>query len=180
MTRTSGLLLGLVVLVAACSGSGTGPGANSGAPGSSLGLGQASAPASGAPGGGPVASPGSACDLLTDADIQAATGLGVASKAPKFMSGVSENGCDWTLNDAGGSDVQLAYVANDGRHFFDTYYAPYNSPLPGIGDAAITTDAGAVMAVRGDAVVLVDYIEFPISHPTAARQLGQAALGHLP
>jgi hypothetical protein len=96
------------------------------------------------------------------------------------MSGVSEDGCDWTLDDTGGSEVKLAYVATGGRAFFDKYYAPFNQPLAGVGDAAVTTDAGAVIAVKDDAAVLVDYSEFPVVHKDAARKLLQAALAHLP
>ena len=138
-----------------------------------------SGPASGA-GPTPGAFVGSACDLLTDADIGAVTGLGVATKNPKFMSGVSENGCDWTLNDASASEIQVALVEPDGRRFFDTYYAPFNSPLPGVGDAAIITETKAVMAVKGDVAVLVDYVEFPAAHPDYAARFLQAALSHVP
>src|SRR6185369_7052962 len=90
-------LLASAVLLSGCAASGA-----AGTPGAGAATGAAPSPAPGATGaavvsGGPGslapgASPQSACTLLSDAEIQAITGITVASKAPKFMSGLSPNG----------------------------------------------------------------------------------------
>jgi len=177
--RTHGLAVTacLAILLAACSS--TAPGATQVGGGTSPTSAPGTPGANGTAGSGAGSGAAKACTLLTASDIQSVTGLGVADTKTKFVSGVSQDGCDWTLNDTGASEIVLAFVATGGRSEFDKYYAPYNSPLPGVGDAAITTEAGTVMAVRGDALISVYYVEFPSTHHDYAGKLLQAALAHL-
>jgi hypothetical protein len=174
--RSAGVLLVSALVMCGCSG--TTP--SSGGAAAPTGATPAPGATTAAPGGpGPGTSVASACTLLSAADIKSVTGLGVASQKTVFVSGVSQDGCEWTLDDAGASTVQLAYVATGGRKQFDTYFAPYNSPLPGVGDAGIRTDAGATMAVKGDVLLSVDYVEFPSVHKDYAAKLLQLGLDHV-
>ena len=147
--------------------------------------------ASGVP-GGPAATPGGvasaaagkdACDLLDDAQVQTVAGFQLLSKKPGPTMGIWENGCVWDLESGvtGASwQVVLGVLTPGGRHYYDTFMAIMEGEqLTGLGDAAIRSEANTVVAVKGDAVVSIQYIDLSAPREEVPVELIKLAFAHL-
>lgn len=124
-----------------------------------------------------------ACSLLSDAEIQQVTQRTVASKKPGTVQGIFDNGCSWELTpsekDMVGWTIKLGVVSPGGRHYFDTYFRPYDSPIPGLGDAAVKREVGSIEAAKGDTLVSV-FIDALGDTNQVTRDLVTVALKHVP
>lgn len=127
-----------------------------------------------------------ACSLLTDAEIESATGRSVASKQPGTVQGVFENGCTWELelaeDDYVGWSIDVGVISPGGRRFYDTYVAPFaEGPVPNLGDAAVSQEVGGIDVVKGDTLVSVFVVALNTDDEDAVtRELAQAAISHVP
>ncbi|OGO59115.1 MAG: hypothetical protein A2V85_16980 [Chloroflexi bacterium RBG_16_72_14] len=176
MSRKRLACLAVTLIVAGCGGASP----------SALPTGTTTAPASGTasepPGDLPAASadpePGStaggevaaACELLTTEDIVEVTGWKVAEVRAEMTHGLFENGCRWTLD--GGpamamgvpARIVLGVLSPGGRDYFDRYFAPFaaengDEPLEGLADVGLRQSTGSVMAVLGDVLVAVQWLD---------------------
>jgi hypothetical protein len=143
------------------------------------------APGPGATTPGGAGQPVDACTLLTDADIEQTTGEQVASRTQSTLTTVLPSVCDIGLETG---SITIGVRAPGGRSYYETYFEPFIgdefSPLQevvaGIGDKAARGDVGSVMAVKGDALVDVQYIAFGSDEDAVAQALMRLALAHLP
>jgi len=120
-----------------------------------------------------------ACALLTDAEIKDATGHGVAKKAPGPQMGIFDVGCHWQLDDPNASEITLGAISPGGKNYFDTFLAPgAESHIAGLGDDAVRDVGGSVTAVKGDALVSIDWVAFP-GNKDMPVTLMRLALAHL-
>ena len=133
------------------------------------------APASGASSG--VA----ACDLLTDAEIKEETGYGVETKESAPQLGIYENGCRWVLDNTPVPwEIVLGVRVPGGRAYYDTYLAAQaGDPVPGLGDVAVEGPAKSIIAVKGDALVDLQYVSFEEGDEEVRRELVRLILARL-
>ncbi|MEO5704942.1 MAG: DUF3558 family protein [Candidatus Limnocylindrales bacterium] len=99
-----------------------------------------------------------ACDLLTDADLEAITGAKVASRDDNVADTVYANHCRWTLTrpDGGSGTVDLGILSPGGRERYDHSGGPAGpEPIDGLpaDDAGTDTNTRTIFAVRGDTLV---------------------------
>jgi hypothetical protein len=153
------------LFLTACGGatSTTGPGSTGGGGPTSLPPGPTAEPGA-TPGGQATAQAGgNACDLLEDAQIESVTGVAILTETPGETMGLWLNGCTWTLESgiAGAPwQVVLGVLTPGGRHYYDTFMAIMEAePITGLGDVAIRSEANTVVAVKGDALVAIQYID---------------------
>lgn len=136
---------------------------------------------------------GTACELLSDADIAEVTTFVVNTVRADSAGGIFENGCWWTLADSSSSgpedvegEIILGVLESGGRAHYDTYYAPYAFdagavPLEGVGDEGLMeAGGGAVTALKGDVLVNVNWIALSgdpaaVSVPLMERVLSNLA-----
>lgn len=151
--RTSrfGLFFMLAAMVAGC-GSG-GPAASGGSAGGD------SSAAAGAESDGAGANAGDICSLLTSSEVEAATGITVTGSGPGDFD--AAHFCQWQLED--GTNVEgvaferlVAITKYAGATSFDVV-AQDASPVPGIGDKAVTID-NTVNVLKGDTHIAVAVI----------------------
>lgn len=179
--RRLALSMLVAAVVAACGGATTTSG-----PGSTLAGAASSVP------GGPAATTGGAasaaagkdaCDLLDDAQVQTVTGFQLLSKKPGPTMGIWENGCTWDLESgvAGASwQVVLGVLTPGGRQYYDTFMAIMEGEqLTDLGDAAIRSEANSVVAVKGDALVSIQYIDLSAPREEVPVELIKLAFAHL-
>ena len=125
------------------------------------------------------------CALLTNADIEEATGRKVETMRAGPVMGIFANGCTWELA-FGGDDmvpvsIELGVISPGGLQYYETYLKPYDAtPIAGIGDDAVTHDAGGISAVKGDTLVSVFVIAFGDDEEAFTRELTQAVLSRVP
>lgn len=136
--------------------------------------------------GGGAAENVDACTLLTDAEIEQATGNSVASRAHSNLATVLPSVCDIELD---GASITVGVKSTGGRSYYETYFEPFigdefgllSEPVSGLADKAARDGFGYVMAVKGDALVDVNYIEFLREDKAAvAEELMRLALAKLP
>ena len=150
------LAVSIGALVLACGG--TTPGGGAGGPGATTAVG--GAPDGGAvtgqpAGGGQVPD---ACTLLTDADIEEATGNSVTLKEPEMQSGLLDAGCHWVLKNADSivpPEIHFEIMYEGGLDYYKRYFEPFNAEngyetIEGIGDIAVDADFGSILVVAGD------------------------------
>lgn len=179
--RRQALPMLLGVVLAACGGATTttGPGSTSGGTASSVPVGPTATP------GGVASAPAgaSACDLLEDAQIESVTGVVLLSETPGETMGIWENGCIWTLESGitgAPWQVVLGVLAPGGRHYYDTFMAIMEGEkLTDLGDAAIRSEANTVVAVKGDALVSIQYIDLSAPREEVPVELIKLAFAHL-
>ena len=126
-------LLGIAVLLGACSSGGSGATATT-APGGTTGAGGAGGATGSGGGTGADGLPGSACALLTLTDIQQAVGAPVKPGAEQDSSG--QVGCDWNGTTDTGPSVGVTVATYDDTLWQAGSQAGYSSPVSGIGEAA--------------------------------------------
>ena len=134
-----------------------------------------------------VVQPGSAvdaCSLLSDADIEAATDRTIATKTHGPVQGIFSEGCAWELtpgeDDMVGWSIEVGVVSPGGSNYFDRYFSPFEEPLAGVGDKAVSQEAGGIAAVKGDTLVSVFVIAFGGDEDAITRNLIDTALAHVP
>ena len=128
-----------------------------------------------------------ACALLSEEDIERATGLGTLSVGPAVGLGI-DTGCRWALDSGPLEYIQLTVQETGGRERFD-YIANemYETPpehVPDLGDDAIktgTVPGGSVYAVVGDHLITLQFsLPFSVDDPYAlVLPLVEAALSRL-
>lgn len=113
---------------------------------------------------GAIASPGAtfgdgggattACDLLSNDDIEEITGLTIAATDPDPVDTVYENVCRWTFDGNPGS-MDLGVLGVDAKGFFDrTVEIEGGTVIAGLGDRAVRTEiTGSILALTGDTLV---------------------------
>jgi hypothetical protein len=108
--------------------------------------------------------------MLDDAELEAATGFPVLSRTPRT------GGCDWFLDNGGTGGLHLAVNvwSPGGRERFDIL-AGEMPAVAGVGDAAYQ-QGQSVTAVKGDAMVVIDYFSGTVEEMVA---LAQAVLADL-
>lgn len=180
--------IAVILTLAACGGtpvtSTAGPG---GAPTAPPGGGASAAPPGGGQGGGSTVA---ACDLLTDEEIEQATGAAVESMDHGPVLGIFDNGCEWTLEaGAGGveASVTVGVISPGGLRYYESFFEPFIGEegghveaIPGLGDKASRDEFGNIMAVKGDTLVDVSYTTFPTPDEDVVMPLIQAALARVP
>jgi hypothetical protein len=149
--RLSGVAAVLILLLAAC---GATPG-NTGDSGSAASQDQSAATV------GPQSDAGAldVCAMLTDAQVEEATGFAVVSKEPGGGQGFADGSCRWVL-DTDASDVDTAgFIVSvqrpGGRAQFDIL-ASEMPHVPDLGDDAYR-QGDSIWAVKGDALVVLAY-----------------------
>lgn len=167
--------------VAACGGSGavpptSGPGGNGAQP-----------PVAGSPGGGPIAAIDS-CTLLSDEEIEAATGQRVTERSPSTLTQVFSSVCDIEL-DAGGS-LTVSVLPTGGRSMYECCFEPFigeggtpplDEAVEGLGDKAGISGDDDIMVLKDDILFDIFYIEFGRNDKLAVvRYLAEVALAKLP
>jgi len=156
-------LAALALVLAACGAPnppvGTNPPGATNAPG-------ATQPAAGTnPPGGTV----DACSLVTDAELEQVTGLEIANKGPSGLATVLPSVCDYeftTDSVFNHASLTMGVMTSDGRSYYETYFEPFigdesgylDEAVSGIGDKAARGGTDTIMAVRGDALVDVQYV----------------------
>jgi hypothetical protein len=173
-------ILTIGLLVAACGGGASSSGVSpSVAPGSAA-TNQPAATGVEPPAGATL----DACALLTDEDILAATGRAVDTMTPGSVMGIFSNGCEWELvpgdDDITPVSIDLGVVSPGGLEYYETYLKFDTTPVSGIGDDAVTDDAGGISAVKGDTLVSVFVIAFGDDEERFTRELTHAALTRVP
>lgn len=187
----------LAVLLAACGGTAGAPSAED-AGASDAGSAAASQPAPSTEMDAPAPSVGTdvigsidACELLPDEEIAELTTWTPELERSGPQLGVFPDGCYWEL--AGGTSAEMGVPASitlgvraeGGRAYFDTYFEPYaeengEEPLDGVGDVGLIGElAGTVMAVQGDVLVSVQWIDFGGDETSMAIALLERALANL-
>ena len=170
---TRSLALTSILLLSACGGqSPIQPDATSGASSQPPASTPGAPPASTGPGAsaGPDLT-GTACELLSDADIAELTPFEVHAVEARSAGGIYENGCYWALagDAATGSqgvqaEILLGVLAAGGREHFDTYLVPLaegigSEPLEGVGDVGLIGAGGnAVTIVDDDTLIDLQWI----------------------
>jgi hypothetical protein len=179
------LLVGAIV---GCSGAGgvstpgsPGPG---GAYPSAIRVGSTSAP--GAP-AAPSANIDS-CTVLSDAEIQAATGHRVLEMTPSHLTRVFPSVCDIDL-EAGGT-LTIGITSSGGRSMYETSFEPFigqgsNPPLDraveGLGDKAGIADDDDLMVLTGDVLFDILWISAGgTDREPVLRYLAEVILAKLP
>lgn len=116
-----------------------------------------------------------AATLLTDEDIREITGHAVAEKTPGPAMGIFPNGCRWKLEGGklGASpEIVLGAMSPGGRRYFDTYLNLDKPPaVAGLGDIAVSELRGCIIAVKGDTLVNLQYIEFSAAEQDICKKL---------
>ena len=113
-----------------------------------------------------------ACDLLSDEDIEEVLEREVQERIPNPLS-VWPDGCQFVLADtptAGVADLYVGVMAEGARAMFDESFAPFVAEMDqefveGVGDVAIRSGRGELMAVQGDTLVDVQYLSGMLGAP---------------
>jgi hypothetical protein len=187
------MALAPILMLAACGGgTSSQPAATTGASPQSEASTPGSPAASADAGSGlPAAEIGEACDLLSDSDILELTSWEVETVEAGPTHGIFDNGCNWML--AGGTSAGMGAPASitlgvrdeGGRAYYDTYFAPFieengDEPLEGIGDVGLIGSlAGTAMAVQGDVLVDVQWIDLGGDETPVAVALLERVLANL-
>jgi len=182
------LLILTIGLVAACGG---GSAASSGAAATAL---SATAPPAAATPNQPASTldlrPPDAiasdpCALLTDAEIEAATGRTVDTKRAGPVMGIFQNGCSWELglgdDDMVPVSIQIGAVSPGGRDFYERYLKMgATGDVAGIAGEATTTEAGGIDAVKGDTLLSFFVIAFGDEEDQITHDIAVAAFEKVP
>jgi hypothetical protein len=104
------------------------------------------------------------CTVLTDEEVQAATGYSVLNKKAFPGNGGPESGCDWALKtDAGVPGmhrISMSIRRPGGRERFNFMSSGSLEKIPEVGDGAIKSGGntdGTFWAVSGDTLVTLRY-----------------------
>lgn len=106
------------------------------------------------------------CTLLSDAEIEAATGQRVVERTASTLTQVFPSVCDIELD--GGGSLTISILASGGRSLYETSFepfigdgtfAPLDEAVPGVGDKAARSGSGHLMVLAGDVLFDVLYIE---------------------
>ncbi len=124
-----------------------------------------------------------ACELLTDADIQAITGMTVVSKDDSVADTVYANHCRWTIRrpDGGNGTLDLGLLSPEGRQRYDvTSEQEAFEPFQGLPADAAGGDpqSASIYAVRGDTLIDVYALSLRLSRETTG-ELARRVLEHL-
>jgi hypothetical protein len=153
----------------------------------------ATRPTSGAPAASAVASTGiggasiDSCAVLSDTDIFAATGEKVLSRKASTLTQVFPSVCDIELDNGGSLTVSVK--ASGGKQLYDESFEPFigeeNAPLDeaiiGLGDKAARGGQDTIMALKGDVLFEILYIEFGRSDKLpVVHYLAEIILAKLP
>jgi len=125
------------------------------------------------------------CALLTDADIEAATGRTVDTMRAGPVMGIFSNGCTWEL--APGEDdmvpvsIEIGAVSPGGRDYYDRYLKIVaTDTVQGVADEATTSEAGGIDAVKGDTLLSFFVIAFGDEEEQITRDIAIAAFEKVP
>jgi hypothetical protein len=183
------------IALVACGGGG-GPAATpagagrSGAPPSVIRVGSTGNPGNpGGPGGagGPTTTIDS-CTILTDQEIEAATGQKVVERRPSTLTQVFSSVCDIELDGTGSLTVSV--LPTGGRSMYETSFEPYigqgdtpplDQAVTGLGDKAGISGDDSLMVLKDDVLFDVFYLQFGRGDKTPiVRYLAERILARLP
>ena len=187
------ILSSLAVILAACGGSPTGGSADPSTPGDPAGGGSTASGAIHSPSPAPGSSQGegsggaadlTACDLLTDADIEELMGRTVARREPGVALGIYQDGCEWFFEeeaDAGLAQLVVGTFPTGGRQLWERSYAGVAEDMgmevvAGIGEAAFRQGAGSFSALQADRIVDVFYLPVGVADRAAVDETAKALL----
>ena len=182
LTASRLLPLALVMLAVACGGAG--PAASPTPPTSGPGT-TTTSPAPTLPPGFAIDS----CTLLSDAEIEAATGHAVVERQLSALRpDVFPSICDIELD--GGGSLTVSIRSSGGRSLYETSFEPFigdnegsylDEAIPGLGDKAGSSGGDAVMVLKDDVLFEVMYFQFgPGDELSVARYLAEVVLAKLP
>jgi hypothetical protein len=124
-----------------------------------------------------------ACALLTDAEIEAATRVAVASREPSRLIGWFSSSCDIGLE---GGSLTVSILPEGGREMWERSFAitigtGSTEAVPDLGDAAARTGESYLMVLKDDVLFDVDALVLDASERLAAVQyLAEIVLAKLP
>ena len=186
------LLILTIGLVAACGG-GTATNTSTGPAATSSGAAATASPAAATPNQPastldlrpPDAIASDPCALLTDAEIEAATGRTVDTKREGPVMGIFQNGCSWELGlgdeDTVPVSIEVGAVSPGGRDFYERYLKMgATGDVAGIADEATTTEAGGIDAVKGDTLLSFFVIAFGDEEDQITHDIAVAAFEKVP
>jgi hypothetical protein len=154
------LPIGAVMLLAACSGSGS-PTATTAGGGTGGGGGTAGPGATGQSGGGSGLGSIKACSLLTAAEIQSAIGIAMNTGLEQDTDGQVE--CNWDpLDTTEPSGVSVSVATYDDVIWQTFSQAKSATPVSGLGDAAFSgyPGAGSMMIKKGGYMIQIGVVDF--------------------
>lgn len=99
------------------------------------------------------------CAMLTDEQVEAATGVAVTNKEPGGGQGFATGACGWELDSGtsipGIADFTVSVKSPGGRAQFEVL-AGQMQPVPDVGDEAFQ-QGDSIWSITGDSLVIVDY-----------------------
>ncbi len=129
-----------------------------------------------------------ACSLLSDAEIQSATGHEVVDRTASTLTQVFPSVCDISLGEAGSLTVKV--LPTGGRSLYETSFEPYigegispalDEAVTGLGDKAGVSGDDDLMVLKDDVLFELLYTEFGRSDKlSVVRYLADTVLAKLP
>lgn len=129
-----------------------------------------------------------ACALLSDAEIEAATGQRAAQRTASTLTQVFPSVCDIELD--GGASLIVGVKATGGREMYECCFEPFigegstpplDEAVSGLGDKAGRSGDDVLMVLAGDVLYEVQYIEFGRQdRSVVVRYLAERVLARLP
>jgi hypothetical protein len=138
-------------------------------------------------GSGPVAAAIDACTLLSDGEIEAATGQSVVNRQLSALRpDVFPSICDIELN--GGESLSVSVRATGGRSLYETSFEPFigqgevlDEAVVGLGDKAGRSGDDELMVLQGDVLFDASYLAFGRNDTlSVVRYLAEIILAKLP
>ncbi len=179
----------LVLVITACGSSGAAPATSGGSGGGASGgggSGVASPPPQGA-GGNTGAVPAiDACALLSDEELEAATGQRVTKRTASTLTQVFPSVCDLAFDE--GAQLTVSIMASGGRSMYEESFEPFigenellEETVTDLGDKAGRSGDDYLMVLAGDTLFDLQYLEFwRADKARIIRYLAETVLAKLP
>ncbi|HUG47949.1 MAG TPA: hypothetical protein VMP67_06000 [Candidatus Limnocylindria bacterium] len=124
------------------------------------------------------------CALLSDEEIEAATGTGVVERRPSTLTQVFPSVCDIQLD---GGELTLGVKSSGGREMYECCFEPFigedsylDEAVSGLGDKAGQAGQSALMVLEDDVLFDVQLIGGPPDKMIALTYLAERILAKLP
>lgn len=161
-------------------------GCGAGSPGASVPGDRATPSSPDEPGTGSPAAAIDSCTLLSDDEIEGATGKGVSQRTPSTLTQVFSSVCDVDLD--GGGSLTVSVLSSGGRQMYENSFEPFigegevlDEAVAGLGDKAARAGDDNLMVLRDDVLFDIFYIDFARRDKwDAVFYLSEVALAKLP
>ena len=136
---------------------------------------------------GQAAGPIDSCALLSDEEIEAATGERVSERRVSTLTQVFPSVCDILLENGGSLFVSV--LSSGGRAMYETSFEPFigqgetpplDEAVPGLGDKAGRSGQGVLMVLKDDVLFDLQYIGGRPDRLAVVRYLAERILASLP